>query len=245
MPNAFPISGLQHICDNLTSDVHKSMSGFKDFYSELKNFEALLRTEERRCCFANPGKKKVVQVPVGSGGKLQPESIAVAILPEMRNVKHPLEGEDSQVISTIPAKATASDCPSFLLSSFSGDVARVKASVSKWGRQNLVWALPASHALQNGGATQSELSSLLTNMINTGNHENSPHCLGYTLRDGEEDAMGVLFSANIVRKFKCLADRWILREKGMRLLTPCSRLSDPTRFFCHPGWHRARRLHFV
>ena len=48
MPRAFPVAGMQHIVDNLNSDVHQSMSHWENFHSDLKSLEALLRIDERR-----------------------------------------------------------------------------------------------------------------------------------------------------------------------------------------------------
>ena len=48
MFNATLIAGLQHIIYNMTEDVHTAMLYWKRFYEQLKNFEALLRMEERR-----------------------------------------------------------------------------------------------------------------------------------------------------------------------------------------------------
>ena len=48
MPRALTIAGLQHIIDNLNSDVHHSLSHWKQFHGQLKQFEALLRNDDRR-----------------------------------------------------------------------------------------------------------------------------------------------------------------------------------------------------
>ncbi len=40
------MAGLQHIADNLCSDVHKSLKHWDAFYQQLKTFESLLRLEE-------------------------------------------------------------------------------------------------------------------------------------------------------------------------------------------------------
>ena len=48
MPQAFPVAGMQHIVDNLCSDVHQGMSHWSNFHSDLKALEALLRIDERR-----------------------------------------------------------------------------------------------------------------------------------------------------------------------------------------------------
>ena len=48
MPNCLTVAGLQHIVDNLTADVHSSMPMWSDFYGKLKQFEALLRADDRR-----------------------------------------------------------------------------------------------------------------------------------------------------------------------------------------------------
>ena len=52
-PNAMAIAGLQHITNNLSSDSQKGMAGFKPFFTQLKNFEALLRVKERRTRFVH------------------------------------------------------------------------------------------------------------------------------------------------------------------------------------------------
>lgn len=40
--------GLQHLTNNLNEDIHKSLAYFEKFWSQLKNFEALLFHRERR-----------------------------------------------------------------------------------------------------------------------------------------------------------------------------------------------------
>lgn len=55
MPKALTIAGLQHVINNLCSDIHTEMSHWETFYSHLKALEALLRVPERRqryvwCC---------------------------------------------------------------------------------------------------------------------------------------------------------------------------------------------------
>ena len=48
MPEALTIAGLQHIVNNLCSDVHQNMSHCTSFHGDLKSLEALLRVDERR-----------------------------------------------------------------------------------------------------------------------------------------------------------------------------------------------------
>ena len=48
MENCLPVAGLQHIVSNMLADVHNSMSWWPPFMKKLKQFEALLRPEERR-----------------------------------------------------------------------------------------------------------------------------------------------------------------------------------------------------
>ena len=47
-PKCFNIAGQQHIIDNLTEDVHLSLSYWDRFFSQLKCCEAICRVEERR-----------------------------------------------------------------------------------------------------------------------------------------------------------------------------------------------------
>ena len=53
LQNAFTIPGLQHIVDNLSSDVHKEMPGWSRFYAICKQVEALLRPDEKRQRFVS------------------------------------------------------------------------------------------------------------------------------------------------------------------------------------------------
>jgi hypothetical protein len=48
LPNALTIAGLQHIVNNLCSDVHQSLSHWPKYFEQLKSLEAFLRVEVRR-----------------------------------------------------------------------------------------------------------------------------------------------------------------------------------------------------
>ena len=48
LPNCMTIAGLQHIMHNASQDVHLRMRGWKPFFHDLKNLEALLGVPERR-----------------------------------------------------------------------------------------------------------------------------------------------------------------------------------------------------
>ena len=48
LPEAIPIAGLQHVIDNLTKDAHQSMHGWDTFFTQLKQFESLLRSGDHR-----------------------------------------------------------------------------------------------------------------------------------------------------------------------------------------------------
>ncbi len=48
MPACLTIPGLQHICGNMCSEVHTSMSGWPRFWDQLKTLEAMLVISERR-----------------------------------------------------------------------------------------------------------------------------------------------------------------------------------------------------
>ena len=48
---AFTFPGLQHISNNLCSDVHKSLSHWGQFWKDIKNLESLLSVDERRSRF--------------------------------------------------------------------------------------------------------------------------------------------------------------------------------------------------
>jgi hypothetical protein len=48
MPRAYATGGVQHTSDNANVDANKSMVGWKPFFEELKQLEALLRSGERR-----------------------------------------------------------------------------------------------------------------------------------------------------------------------------------------------------
>ena len=48
MPRAMPVAGLQHVTNNLSADVEKSLEWWQDYFAQLKNVEALLGTAERQ-----------------------------------------------------------------------------------------------------------------------------------------------------------------------------------------------------
>ena len=52
MPEALTVAGLQHVVNNLCSDVHQGMKHWQAFHAQLKSLEALLRIDERRQRFA-------------------------------------------------------------------------------------------------------------------------------------------------------------------------------------------------
>lgn len=53
MPNAVPIAGLQHICDNLFRETHEGLEYWPEFFADLKIMEAFLRFSNRRRKFVN------------------------------------------------------------------------------------------------------------------------------------------------------------------------------------------------
>ena len=48
MPNCLSVAGLQHIINNMLDDVHKAIPWWDTCLKYLKQFEALLRSEEKR-----------------------------------------------------------------------------------------------------------------------------------------------------------------------------------------------------
>ena len=46
--NTLVLAGIQHSVSNMSSDVHKSLSDWKEYYEQLKTLETFLRMEERR-----------------------------------------------------------------------------------------------------------------------------------------------------------------------------------------------------
>ena len=53
LPRCLDIPGLQHICNNLNEDTHKSMSWWSPFHKYLKQLEALLGMSERNSAYIN------------------------------------------------------------------------------------------------------------------------------------------------------------------------------------------------
>lgn len=175
---------------------------------------------------ANPSRKKMLSIPVGSGGKIPASAVAVTF-------HQLLDGSstaDSAVVGGKPCTSDADPDPTFLLQDLSCDVSALEQGARVLQRSSVAWGMP-SLALQgfDFGPTSHLLSLFMDKAAYPGDHDTTGLPRN-TVPAASQPALQAMLEAGYAQEMGA-GRQLALTPAGVRNIAGQKRLTKPTKFF--------------